>query len=234
MKKYILIMVVLAAIMSFATGCKRVTLSAEDEELFVAYAVDCVLKYDYNYLDKLLEVDTFSSDVNEDDDIFEDETTSGSDDNAGEDESGDNGDDGDIKDKIPLTQLMDIDGFSFEVSNYRISKKYSAADGSGLMTATDGKNLLAIEIKVTNLSSEVSKLNVIGGGYNFAAVINGSKKLNPQIWGNHITLNVFEGEFDGNESRILVLVFQVDETLTANSIKLSVSRGDTTGTVTVK
>lgn len=228
MKKKVLTCVALIVSTMILSGCEKITLTQDEEKLFIAYAVDSVLKFDYDYQEKLLDVEPETTPVNE-------ETSQKNEENASTDNKNNESTTENTSEKeTSMTELMGIEGFNFKINGYEVVKSYKGADGKAVMTAIEGKKLLVIKTYVTNNTASDKSLNMLQGNYKYTAVINGNKKLNPQIWGNDITLNVYDGSFKSGESKELLLVFQADENISPDTIRLIISHGDKSGYVNVR
>lgn len=228
MKKKVLTCVVLIISTMILSGCEKITLTQDEEKLFIAYAVDSVLKFDYDYQEKLLDVEPETTSANE-------ETSQKNEENASTgNKYNERTTENNSEKEISMTELMGIEGFNFKINGYEVVKSYKGADGKAVMTAIEGKKLLVIKTYVTNNTASDKSLNLLKGDYKYTAVINGNKKLNPQMWANDITLNVYEGSFKPGESKELLLVFQEDENISPETIRLSISHGDKSGYVNVR
>ncbi len=238
MKKAILVLLTIVVSMFLFVGCQKIELSEEEEKLFVAYCVDCVLKYDYDYQDKLLKVPEISTDEEVTDSTEgnegDEETTAGG--NIGGDEKPTQNGGSDDVGEVSMTEIMGINGISFDVTGFQVTKKYSAGNDEGAMTATEGKKLLVVEISAKNNNSSATSLNMIKQDIKFTAVVNSNKKMNPQrwVWADGCTLNLFVGEFAAGEEKDFVMAFQVDESLEVNSIRLLIKKGENEGYIKVK
>ncbi|MBE5940551.1 MAG: hypothetical protein E7266_09170 [Lachnospiraceae bacterium] len=238
MKKKLTVLLTVFILMFMFVGCQKIELSEEDEKLFIAYVVDSVLKYDYDYADKLVDVPAYTVDENQTKPNGEPVTTvpNEDNDNQGNNSSGDSS--GELSGivEVPLTNLIGAEGFEVNVTDYVITDKYSEEGTDMAVSAADGKKLLIINVGAKNVTDKPANLNIIGKDIKFTAVVNDTKKMNPQIWvwSDGCTFNVFESDFEPGETIKSILIFQVNKDIDMNSIKLLVSNGSEEGYITVK
>ncbi len=237
MKKLaVLALTVIMCATSFV-GCQKLDLTEEEEDLIVGYAIDCILKFDYDYVDKLLQVETTTEpktskkeetteDETEVSDTTIDETTGSLDietDENGEPVTG-------SKDEIEFVDLdiaMNISGFNFVIKGYEIEQVYKGPDGNGSkMDAGANNNFVLVKVGVKNTTNKQNNLNMLELNHSFKAIINGKSLCDEQIWANDYTLNVYEGDFEVDEEKTLVLAFKVSKSITVDSIWLLINNGD--------
>lgn len=224
---------VLLFIIIVSAGCAKIDIPPEDESKIIEYGVNAVINHDKNYIVKMAEVET-QEEV--------ETTTWWSDDGTSNKETSENisgiGETTVSDIKYSMNQLMNISGFDFEYTGYLVTNTYPES-GSQLgfnMMALSGYDLMIVKFNVTNTLKEPSDLDIIDLGYTYKGIINKESKVNAQVTALLNGLNTWEGQFDAQETKELVLVFQIHEDISGSIavIDLEIDSNGNTGTTSLK
>lgn len=131
---------------------------------------------------------------------------------------------------IDLASILGLDGVEITYSGMEIGKEYpEVSEGSDfvfMMTARAGKELIVFSFDIENTSSETIQLNMleIQAGYYFG--INGEKTesiLSTMLINDMAT---YSGEVAVGELQTLVLVIEVEEGETVDSVLFTIKKDD--------
>ena len=218
-------------------GCESVSLTEEEENIYVAYAVNAVINHDNNYVLKLkdveIETETTTKWYSEEDRV----TTESS---VGENNSGQQNPEEEttvINVETDMNTIMKLDGISVEYTDYEIGKTYPNEDSMAfVLTAVDGSNLVVLKFNVKNETNEDIMLDMIAADMNFKGIFNGQVKANCQTTLLNNALNTYKGTISAGASTEMVLVYQISERSLSNisTIKLEVENGDLSSTIILK
>lgn len=222
-KKIILLSAASLLPLMYISGCGRIEMTDEEEELFVECAADAIISHDKNYIIKLAERETEEE---------TEETTVWISDNPDKGTDGQpSGEGGENATKpqgntMSANEAFALSGFSVASNGYEVVKQYPGSGNTGFsMVATQNKQLLVLKFNVTNSGGSTAVLNMTDKGYGYRCVINGKTKVNAQLTALLNGLNTWNGELTAGETREMVLVFQVDKEISAdiNDIKLYIA-----------
>lgn len=128
-----------------------------------------------------------------------------------------------------MADFIGLDGFQVSYDGYEISKSYSVDaedEWEPAFDATEGKNLLIVKLKVTNISGDLAVADVFSKNMMFS--ITGDNGMGGMAFVTML-LNDFafaRDEIGAGESRQYVLITQVDEGVTeTSSLSLFMKRG---------
>lgn len=211
-----------------ATGCAETELgkmTAEEENMYVQYAANLILKHDKNNIDRMIYVEAETKPQETESQTTtpgqEEETTQ----TTGQETATD------------INGIVSASGFDIQPNGYQVLEAYPS-DGGNLgmsMIAVKGYKLLVVNLKVTNTSGADQTLNMLETKAQYKGIINDSIRLNAQVTALLDAFNTYHGTIPAGGSEDLVLVFQVNENDVAsiNSVKLNITYNDKQGTVAI-
>lgn len=237
------------------SGCASIPdLSEDEEEMVTEYAASLLLKYDSENHSRLVSTDSYVNAYNTAVRIYEDskqqyydaiqaeedarreEAKAQEELNAGYAEnttgpmhSSDGTGGALVVDARSIADFIGASGFSIDYAGYDILDSYPEDfdDFTFSMDATTGNDLLVIYFNVTNMLSGTNTLDVFNVNPTFKTSVNGDKYLS--VFKTIILeddMSVYLGDFSGNESKRLVLVTEVPDGTTLNSLGLRISIGE--------
>lgn len=237
MRNYKVILILMMMTVFLFVGCESVSLTEEEEQIYVAYAVNAVINHDNNYVLKLKDVEIETETTTKwysEEDRFTTEPSSdgnnGSQQNPEEETTV-------INVETDMNTIMKLDGISVEYTDYEIGKTYPNEDSMAfVLTAVDGSNLVVLKFNVKNETNEDIVLDMIAADMNFKGIFNGQVKANCQTTLLNNALNTYKGTISAGESKEMVLVYQISERSLSNvsTIKLEVENGDLSSTIILK
>jgi len=252
-KIYVSVCLVICVLLS-GCGNEIPQMTDEQQNMIAEYATGTLLKYSGNYHDKMIrrenpdeaepadsETDLIDEEESEKD--LSDEHLTENAEIESKDSSGEN--EADIPDDVPaisandvaaqpsfsLPELLQTPGFSVEYDGYEICDAYSGADEGELafeMTASAGRKLLVLKFLVTNVSgqdqffdvfSQSAKVKVTAAGETQGALLT-------MLDNDLLTASANMG---AGETATYVVVVQVKEESTVDSIQMSVNCQGNTG-----
>lgn len=225
-KKYLCFGLVTMMALS-GTGCVKSELSdltEEEENLYVEYAANIILKHDKNNIDRMRYVEI-------------EETTAAqtaSEENQGNSETAS---DPGISDVMSMNDIFGINGIDIQANGYEVSDSYPS-NGSELgmsMIAVKGYRLLILKFNVTNISGSDVPVNLMETGAVYKGIINDSVRMNAQVTALLNAFNTYNGTIPAGSTQEMVLVFQINENDadSISSVKLNVTYNDKQGTVVI-
>lgn len=127
-------------------------------------------------------------------------------------------------DNVSLASYLDLDNFNIEYSGYELLNSYPDDSQDDLFfscVATKGSKLLVVYFDATNMSGDTQRLDIFNKGAKFKLNVNGTNKKDTLLTLLEDNLSEYLGDFNGNESKKLVLIREVPEDCTVESITLS-------------
>lgn len=116
--------------------------------------------------------------------------------------------------------VLGISGISIEVKGYEIRKSYSLGD-SFILEPNEGKNLMMVEFSLTNKGEQDKQVMLTAQMVDYGVEINGKDTLYPLMTALENDLLYLDKNIKTGESAEAVLVFQVDESVKIESVKLT-------------
>lgn len=238
MKKNIrnLAFMILASLMPliYIAGCKKVSYDKADEDKIIEYAVNAVLNHDRNYIVKMPERKTEPE--------TEPTTVWISDDNqGGSNGETPNGNSGNSTGKpqpavVSANEGFGLSGFTVTEAGYEVADRYPAGNDGFSMVALNKNKLLVLKFNVTNNSNAQAALDMMGKNLSYRCLINNNTGVNVQVTALLNGLNTYNGTFEAGESKEMVLVFQINEEVSANinNISLYVAKDSKTSVIAIK
>ena len=215
MKKIMMFMTFLSLIL--LTGCSYVTLSDKEEAMIAEYAASLLLKYDANYQYKLLSREELNM-------ISEEETKPSNpvDSDQPSTEKPTNSNIG----NITLEEALKLEGFTLKYIGYEVVGSYPSEINNNslfVMRALEGTKLFIMRFELKNITDNSIELNMMEKDVNFRGVVNNDNRYNAQLTLLLNALNTYQGTVKSNESKELVLVFQVKDGLEKNIKNISLN-----------
>ena len=104
------------------------------------------------------------------------------------------------------------------------------------MVALNKNKLIVLKFVVTNNSGSQAALDMMGKNLSYRCLINEKTGVNVQVTALLNGLNTYNGTFEAGESKEMVLVFQVNEEVSANinNISLYVAKDSKTSVIAIK
>lgn len=116
--------------------------------------------------------------------------------------------------------VLGISGISVEVKGYEIKKSYSLGD-SFILEPNEGKNLMMVEFSLVNKGKQDKHVMLTAQMVDYGVEINGKDTLYPLMTALDNDLLYLDKNIKTGEKEEAVLVFQVDETIKIESVKLT-------------
>lgn len=218
----------LAAMMAFSgTGCVKSEISdltEEEENLYVEYAANIVLRHDKNNIDRMRYVEM-------------EETTAAPAASEQNQENSGTAENTETADIMSMNDIFGMAGIDIQANGYEVSDSYPS-NGSELgmsMIAVKGYKLLILKFNVANTSGSDIAVNMIDSGAVYRGIINDSVRMNAQVTALLNAFNTYSGTIPAGSTQEMVLVFQINENDADNirSVKLNVTYNDRQGTVVI-
>jgi len=118
-----------------------------------------------------------------------------------------------------ITEFLEEDNFAIDYVSYELCESYPVTGGGEeefymAMDATSGKQLCVVKFSVRNITSEDRMLNMIEKNSRYLLRMAGNESVYAQATMLLDDLSSFNGVIEGNATEQMVLVFEVDNTLT--------------------
>lgn len=218
----------------YISGCNKLSYDKADEDKIIEYAVNAVLNHDRNYIVKLAERETEPA--------TEPTTVWISDDNKEDNNGGaSNGNSGNSTGKpqpniVSANEGFGLSGFTVTEAGYEVADRYPEGNDGFSMVALNKNKLLVLKFVVTNNSGSQAALDMMGKNLSYRCLINEKTGVNVQVTALLNGLNTYKGTFEAGESKEMVLVFQVNEEVSANinNISLYVAKDSKTSVIAIK
>lgn len=226
MKKKKLVLLMFGLCTFFLVGCEKVIdLTEEETQLIAEYSAELLLKYDLNYIDRIVagqeKIDTSEE---ENDDEVTSETNEQNEertetptktDNA---PSTDNDNISDAQNSVGtqsnIAVIAGIDGADITFQKYSFVDKYPATDEQGdfiYLEAPEGYQLLILYFEVSNHTEELLPISLLDKELDYRIVCNGSKAAKPMLTILMDDLGTLETNVEPGATQNAVLVFQLSD-----------------------
>lgn len=206
-------------------GCgliPEVTLSEEDSQLVAEYAAGLLLKYDEKHNNGLMEITDAPIVVETPDTTSTPATgTSGAGSEIEETETRD------VSGLIAAPELASVIGipdFDVTYTGYETCDFYPEQESEDLvfsMQAQQGYDLLVLHFDLTNPTDAPLECDVVNNGSLFRALVNDGERLNAQTTILLNDLSVYSGTLEAGETVDTVVVFEIEEDVTAELSSIS-------------
>lgn len=227
-KKMIFILLLISCLMLTACGNAYPNISQEQESVITEYAASLLLKYDTQYKTKIVDLSKIEEEEQEQEQqtpeniILPEETLPDeTDDVISEDPNYIDGNDisqgstsETITDHRSISELLGITDFSFDYTGYYVFDSYPEDSDEEFyvsMDAANGKKLIVFYFDVTNVTNENSYLDMLSQSIRYRLYINNGSQNNVLKTMLTDDLSNYQGEFEQNETKQLVLIIEVDE-----------------------
>lgn len=115
------------------------------------------------------------------------------------------------------------EGVSVTFLDHALYNSYPEGDTYFAMTATEGKKLLVLNFSISNVSGQDQAIDLLHIAAEFRITVNGDYTRRALLTGLESDLSTFEGTVSAGESRIAVLVIEVDGSVAENITSISVN-----------
>lgn len=204
------------------TGCAvEYNLSEGDTNLVAESVASLLLKYDYNYRDKVLllpkaeipssaENDTSAGDILDGYNI-EDKANNAIDEGDSTDVNYLDIDESVIHEST-LTEVIGDENINIDYKDYGLYSTYPTDDVNSYfsLTASKGKQLLVLGFTAKNVTEESHLLNLLNSKVRFRLSINNSKTVNPLYAVFENSLMFVNHEINPQKEEELILVFEIN------------------------
>ncbi len=221
----------------YISGCNKLSYDKADEDKIIEYAVNAVLNHDRNYIVKLAERETEPATEPTTVWISDDDKE----DNNGGASNGNSGNSGNSTGKpqpniVSANEGFGLSGFTVTEAGYEVADRYPEGNDGFSMVALNKNKLLVLKFVVTNNSGSQAALDMMGKNLSYRCLINEKTGVNVQVTALLNGLNTYKGTFEAGESKEMVLVFQVNEEVSANinNISLYVAKDSKTSVIAIK
>lgn len=221
----------------YISGCNKLSYDKADEDKIIEYAVNAVLNHDRNYIVKLAERETEPATEPTTVWIGDDDKE----DNNGGASNGNSGNSGNSTGKpqpniVSANEGFGLSGFTVTEAGYEVADRYPEGNDGFSMVALNKNKLLVLKFVVTNNSGSQAALDMMGKNLSYRCLINEKTGVNVQVTALLNGLNTYKGTFEAGESKEMVLVFQVNEEVSANinNISLYVAKDSKTSVIAIK
>ena len=136
-----------------------------------------------------------------------------------------------------LGEFLGTPGFELTYQDYELCQSYSEGreeDDFFSVQATEGKQLLAVHFQAVNTSEESQVLDIFEKKCRFFISVNGEQMTEASATLLLDDMIMFRGEIPGGESKPLVVLFEVDQDLSIDSLEMTVKNGEEKGKILVK
>ncbi|MCR4929987.1 MAG: DUF4352 domain-containing protein [Lachnospiraceae bacterium] len=232
-KKYLLILSTVLLLPLCACLNAIPELSEEDEAKVVRYMADVVLAHDQNYQARLLneeekqkalEEEAFKAEQlkkieEEEVKLKEEKAQNNTPDNVSTSFASKSYSPDEIND------YLGIDGVEFEFSGEEVVNKYPQNDTSVgfAFTASDQNKLMVVKFNIRNVSADKAYVDLATVNPKFRALINDSVKVNASKVPLDDVLNFFEGTIEAGDVKQVVLIYEIPEDTSIETLDLSLS-----------
>ncbi|MCI8383170.1 MAG: hypothetical protein HFI07_15515 [Lachnospiraceae bacterium] len=228
------------------TGCGNMIpeLTEEEASLIATYAADVVLENSKDNNSRLMDTEEETArltELSEKVEKLKEKKALEEEEEREEAEQSSGGSGGASANALTVDSIASFIGLpEFQVSydGYEIKKSYAAEEGDEwepTFDATSGKNLLIINLKVTNISDAPAVADVLSKDMKFS--VKGDQGINGMALVT-LLLNDFsfaQDEIGAGESKQYVLIAQIDESITeVNSLSLQMKKGEERAVVTLQ
>lgn len=128
-----------------------------------------------------------------------------------------------------IAEFWGEDGFAIDYNSYELCESYPATGADEVymaMDATQGKQLCVIKFTVQNVKTEDCEFDMIGKRGNYFLRMGDGNNVYAQATMLLDDLSSYKGTIAGNTSEQLVLVFEVDDTITQmDAVQLVMANG---------
>lgn len=236
-KKFLFICILLLISLSVC-GCESISLTEEEEQIYVDYAVNAVINHDNNYILKLKDVEIES----ETETFWYSEDGTRKEAESGEEETtvqgnGQEEETTSLNIVTDMNSVLNIQGIDVTYKDFLMCKSYPESDEMAFeMNAVEGSNLIIIELNVKNITESDINLDMLSKSIKFKGIFNGQVRTNCQTTLLINAFNTYNGVIAAGETKELVLVFEANEKSISSisTIKLEITNGDLSDTVILK
>ena len=250
-KKFVCLM--LTTICAFAlTGCFIPTLpdmTEEQEALVTEYAAGLILKYSPSYSSSLLDDEELAQAEEEEEEQRQKEEKSrqlaeeylaktASKDTKQDDATEDGSREESTKTQVEATDITvdniadfyGIEGFTVSYDGYELGDSYS--DGGIISVSADsGKNLYIVHFNITNQGSGDAEFDIFDIDAKFQLSVNGAKKITADSTMLLDDLASYKDTIPAGQTVPVVLLFEVDDSVSPESLQLFMTGANGSGTM---
>lgn len=232
MRKRLVILGVLSAVLLSSTGCgsQLTQLSDEDESRLVAYCAQVVSKYNKNNNTGLVSIPkkTESSDDGTASSSSDDEKKDTADASEAANASSTSSESNENQETGTFTEAIGIGGMQFLYRDARTASGYQQGHAYDL-TADQGNELLVVRIKAQNTTKKSLRIDMPSQNMTFQASY-GDQTVESDMTLLMNDLTTYQGTFKAGKGRNMLLLFQFPKGTVkdVNKVQYSVKKGSTT------
>lgn len=219
MTKKWLSLLMLSACVFLLAGCNDVKDLTDDETKLIAeYAADLLLKYDGEYVDRIVEGDKAAQEMTEETSTEQEDTEELTTEEQSEDdtEGSTSAEEPTVGSESDIAKIAGIEGASVSLKDYQIVDRYPETKEEDTLVdveAEDGYQLLVIRFKVQNTTEDVVNVSLIDKQLDYHIVCNGVDAAKPMLTILMNDLETLEAAVQPGEEQEAVLLFQISDNM---------------------
>ena len=218
MKKW-LSLLMLSTCVFFLAGCNDVKdLTDEETKLIAEYAAGLLLKYDVDYVDRIVEGDKAAQEMTEEASTEQEDTqeVTAEEQNVQDTEDGASTEERTVGSESDIAKIAGIAGVSISLKDYQIVDRYPKAEEGNAVVgveAADGCQLLVIRFRVQNTTEDVVDVSLMDKQLDYHIVCNGTNAAIPMLTILMNDLGTLETSVQPGEEQEAVLLFQISDNM---------------------
>ncbi|MCR5846848.1 MAG: DUF4352 domain-containing protein [Lachnospiraceae bacterium] len=235
MKKSFIKFLICISVAAPLTGCLNFIpeMTEEEEVKVVRYMADAVLEHDVNYQARLLSEEEKQIAIEEEARKAEELKKIEEEEIKKKEEKQEENRPDDIEtgvskksyDPDEINDYLGIEGAEFEFAGEEIVLKYpKTSDNLGFaFTASDNNKLMVVRFNIKNVTSESVYVDLATSNPKFKAIINDNTKISSSKVPLDDVMNFFVETLESGEVKQAVLIYEIPEDTTVDSLDLSLS-----------